>query len=334
MERLEQKFFTTEAGLKYHYHISPPGAGSHSVPPLLFLHGFPDDACLWKYVVDRLAEFPYRIIIPDLLGFGESSKPRDPAAYVWKKVQSDIVALLKAEKIDKVIIVGHDFGSITGQRLYFHNPAFVAGVAFIAVGLVPPLRQQFNLEYLNKLTKEKYGYEAYSYIQFINEEDAPELIAKYPEKFWEVLHGQPKGWTEKILCQPGAIRKYLLGNESVPLKTYAQDPQFRDSFLERAPKSDMIASYQWHRLLPTELALEPEDLVPVERVQFKIPTLFIASTDDVINKPEVMEAHRDAGTLPGLEITVLESGHWSPWEHPDEVTDVTRKWIEKHFGRP
>ena len=49
--------------------------------PVLLLHGWPDTHALWQHQVAALTAAGYRIIAPDLRGFGESDKPADISAY-------------------------------------------------------------------------------------------------------------------------------------------------------------------------------------------------------------------------------------------------------------
>ena len=49
--------------------------------PVLLLHGFPDDRHLWRYQIPALADAGFRVIVPDLRGFGEAPRPTDPKDY-------------------------------------------------------------------------------------------------------------------------------------------------------------------------------------------------------------------------------------------------------------
>lgn len=106
MDAALYKDVTTSRGIKYHYYYSP-AAGVQ--PTLLFCHGFPSTSQDWRRIVPFFKEKGYGIIAPDMLGYGGTDKPTDPAAYVSSALTKDIVDILDAEKIDKVIAVGHDW---------------------------------------------------------------------------------------------------------------------------------------------------------------------------------------------------------------------------------
>ena len=106
METELYKVFTTSREAGYSYFFSP---AQPSKPTLLFLHGFPSTARDWRHIVPYFKERGYGIVAPDMLGYGGTDKPVDPAAYVPSLVSKDIVEILDVERLDKVIGVGHDW---------------------------------------------------------------------------------------------------------------------------------------------------------------------------------------------------------------------------------
>lgn len=49
--------------------------------PVVLIHGFPDSGRLWRHQVPALVEAGFRVIVPDLRGYGRSDKPSDVEAY-------------------------------------------------------------------------------------------------------------------------------------------------------------------------------------------------------------------------------------------------------------
>lgn len=98
--------FTTSRGLKYHYFFSPAQA---SKPTILFCHGFPSTARDWRRLVPYFKDKGYGIIAPDMLGYGGTDKPTEPAKYVSSALAKDLVEILDNEGIQQVIAVGHDW---------------------------------------------------------------------------------------------------------------------------------------------------------------------------------------------------------------------------------
>jgi pimeloyl-ACP methyl ester carboxylesterase len=84
-------------------------------PPVLLLHGFPTSADLWRREAWLLAQ-RMRVIVPDLLGYGESDKPGH--ADLSEPAQAGYVReLLEALGIHDLAVVGHDIGGAIAQML-------------------------------------------------------------------------------------------------------------------------------------------------------------------------------------------------------------------------
>ena len=79
--------------------------------PVLLLHGFPDSSHLWRHQAAALREAGFRVVAPDLRGFGESDKPQEVEAYAFRHLLADVVAVLDALEIERTHVVGHDWGA-------------------------------------------------------------------------------------------------------------------------------------------------------------------------------------------------------------------------------
>ena len=93
-------------GTTYSYlHVKP----ADEKPYILFLHGFPSSSYDWRHQVTYFSEEGYGLIVPDLLGYGDTDKPRELEAYRLRKMAEEIVSLLDAQQVDKAVGVGHDW---------------------------------------------------------------------------------------------------------------------------------------------------------------------------------------------------------------------------------
>ena len=86
-------------------------AGDDDAPPLLLVHGWPQHWWEWRHVIPTLAE-RFRVIAPDLRGFGWSEAPT--GGYDKEQLASDLLALLDTLAIERVTWIGHDWGGWTG----------------------------------------------------------------------------------------------------------------------------------------------------------------------------------------------------------------------------
>jgi pimeloyl-ACP methyl ester carboxylesterase len=94
--------------------------GDPDAPAVLMLHGWPQTHREWRHVGPAVAEAGYRVLMPDLRGFGETEITRegmDPETFA-----RDQVALLDALGIERAFLVGHDWGGYTGFLLAARHP--------------------------------------------------------------------------------------------------------------------------------------------------------------------------------------------------------------------
>jgi pimeloyl-ACP methyl ester carboxylesterase len=101
--------------------------------PVLLLHGWPDSARLWRHQVPVLADAGYRVITPDLRGFGRSARPDGVAAYRLRTVVEDVSALLNQLDIDQAHVVGHDWGAAVAWLTAMLAPDRVRTLTAISV---------------------------------------------------------------------------------------------------------------------------------------------------------------------------------------------------------
>jgi len=103
-------------------------------PAVLLLHGFPDSAELWRHQVPTLVDAGFRVVAPDLRGFGDSDKPADIEAYRVGKSVSDLTKVLDALEIEQANVVGHDWGAGVAWAFALMQPARTHRLAVLSVG--------------------------------------------------------------------------------------------------------------------------------------------------------------------------------------------------------
>ena len=111
-------------------HVAEAGAG----PPLMLLHGWPQHWWCWRHLIPRLAE-RYRLLAPDLRGWGWSAAP--PGDYAKAAFAADVLALMDLEGLDRVRIMGHDWGAYTAFLLALDHPERFERL--VALDIAPPL---------------------------------------------------------------------------------------------------------------------------------------------------------------------------------------------------
>ena len=108
---------------------NPGGAG-----PVVFLHGFPQDAQAWDQVAARVAHHGWRTLVPTLRGYGERCSPAGVSAYRMSHLMGDVLALADAaEPSDsRVHLVGHDWGGAVAWNVALHHPHRVASLTVLS----------------------------------------------------------------------------------------------------------------------------------------------------------------------------------------------------------
>ncbi|MER5206289.1 alpha/beta fold hydrolase [Streptomyces sp. NPDC002825] len=110
-------------------------------PAVLLVHGFPDSHQLWRHQVPALNAAGFRTVAPTLRGFGASDRPEGgPAAYHPGKHVGDLVELLGRLDLDRVHVVGHDWGSGIAQALTQFFPDRVRSLSILSVGHLASIR--------------------------------------------------------------------------------------------------------------------------------------------------------------------------------------------------
>ena len=108
--------------------------------PVVLLHGWPDTADLWRHQVPALVADDYRVVTPDLRGFGGSSRPVEVEAYTAARMVGDVVGLLDRLSIGRAHLVGHDWGAALAWMTASLVPERVASLTALSVGHPAALR--------------------------------------------------------------------------------------------------------------------------------------------------------------------------------------------------
>lgn len=103
-------------------------------PPVVLIHGFPDNRSLWRHQVPDLLEAGHRVIVPDLRGYGLSDKPSAVADYHAFTLAGDVLAVMDAAGVERAAIVGHDWGAAIAWTIAISAPARVERLAVLSVG--------------------------------------------------------------------------------------------------------------------------------------------------------------------------------------------------------
>ena len=150
-----------------------------SGPPVLLLHGYPQNLAMWAKVAPILAKH-FTVVCADLRGYGDSSKPKcapDRSNYAFRAMAGDQAGLMRALGFEPFQVVGHDRGGRTAHRMVLDHPK---AVQTLTVMDIVPTYKMF-------METNRHLAGAYWHWYFLSQpEPFPEtLIAADPDFFFE-----------------------------------------------------------------------------------------------------------------------------------------------------
>jgi pimeloyl-ACP methyl ester carboxylesterase len=118
--------FAEVDGVRVHYQE----AGAIDAPPVLLLHGFTASNFVWKEVLLPLADAGFRVVAPDLVGFGFSGKPRD-GEYTIDAQARTILGLMDSLGIERASLVGSSYGGAVAATCALDYPERVERLVLV-----------------------------------------------------------------------------------------------------------------------------------------------------------------------------------------------------------
>jgi pimeloyl-ACP methyl ester carboxylesterase len=117
--------YITTNGIQMHYASAGEG------PLVILLHGFPEFWYSWRHQIPALAAAGFRVVAPDLRGWGKTDKPKGVESYRWETLLKDIDGLRQALGSDQAHLVGHDWGGALAWGYAATYPSHVGRLAVL-----------------------------------------------------------------------------------------------------------------------------------------------------------------------------------------------------------
>lgn len=307
-------------------HITTNGIGlrvaqaGHSGPLVLLVHGWPECWYSWRHQLLALADAGYRAVAPDMRGYGGSDAPAAVEDYDIATVCADLIGLLDALGEQSAALIGHDWGAIIAwQAALLHPQRFNSLVAMSVPYGGRPSRSPMAL------WREQYADNFY-YILYHNEPDGV-AEAEYD--------ADPRGLLSRLLLSPDSPRQ---PKQITDPKASAGGwigrlgaPQGLPNWLSQTDLDYLVAEFErsgfagginYYRNFDRNWQLTEH----LSRATIKVPTLFIAGSDDMViahttaarleaAMAKVAEDFRGVALLPGI-------GHWLQQEAPQAVNTL------------
>lgn len=280
-------------GVRFHYATAGRG------PLVLLLHGFPERWFSWRGQIPALAAAGYRVVAPDLKGYGLSDRP--DTGYDLADLAQDVASLVVALGEDCATVIGHDWGGAITWEAASRHPSRVARCAVLDCPH-PAVMNHVLRRSWRQLSRS-------SYMLFFNIPWLPErLLARDRGRFiLDVFDGQT--------LRPGAIPHDVL-------------EALRDSIATPAAVRPMLAYYR--RSVRAALRGAVAALPRVRQ-----PALLAWAEGDAILGTELIAPHtRHADDLTLRRLP--DCGHFLQQERPDAVNALLIAWLHatRHVVTP
>lgn len=269
-------------------------------PAVLLLHGYPQSHVLWHKVAPQLIG-DYRIVAPDLRGYGDSSKPAaapgDHNVYCKRTMAQDIVALMDDLDIGTWHIVGHDRGVRVGHRMALDNPDRVRSLTSLDV---VPTQQVFE------------SMDAQMAMAFFHW-----VLMRQPHPVPETMIGNSVDFYFDFLMDTWCATEGALTDEAMA--------EYRRCFCNQEAVNASVAEYR-----SSELDLEHDAVDRDTKLTNPVMVLWGSNTAkrpgwQTGEKLDILEAWRlRAENVRGKG---LDCAHFVPEERPDEVVAELRKFF-------
>ncbi|ANG98746.1 alpha/beta hydrolase [Brucella pseudogrignonensis] len=289
-----------EVHLTLHYKFKTVGevdvfyreAGPADAPVLLLLHGFPTASHMFRDLIPHLSD-RYRVIAPDLPGFGQTkAPPRGQFTYSFDAIADVIEGFIEALGLDRYALYIFDYGAPTGLRLAMRHPERITAI----------ISQNGNA-YLEGFSDQWGAWQDYWKDPTPENREAcrpslsPDTIRNWQYGTGAAQHRlSPDGYTLDIayMARPGAeeIQLDLIGDYKSNVALY---PAFQAYFRTHQP-----------------------------------PLLAVWGRHDPAFIPPGAEAYRR--DLPEAEIHLLDAGHFALETHADEAAGLIRDFLARKLG--
>ncbi|KAI0700883.1 Alpha/Beta hydrolase protein [Cytidiella melzeri] len=328
MDPSNYKNIEVTRGFTYSYYFA---AAKQSQPTILFCHGFPSISSHWRKMATFFQERGYGVVVPDMLGYGGTSKPTDADAYLPSKVSRDLVDILDAEHIPAAIAVGHDWGSSAVSRLANHFPERFIAYAFFAVPYVP-VRPPLPYDKLLAATTAKYGYETFGYWEYLASDEFETDFRANPDAFMSLLFPNDPSIWETHMAPRGALKKSMRSRYNAPLAGYVDNEDNRE-LINAYLKNGLRGPTRWYEIVVTTKSAEdgmktiPEyrKLPPVTAPLFfggaKHDRACIAQHGYDLFRSKTFRNHN-------VTMHEFDGDHWIIISCADEINQALLRWIE------
>lgn len=306
-------------GVAYSYILAEPTG-----PPkdtIVLIHGWPDLSLGWRYQIPLLTSLGYRVLVPDMMGYGGTDAPESLSYYTYKRAADDIAELARQVGAPSIILGGHDWGGAIVYRIALWHPKLISAVFSVCTPYHAP-----RSTFVDATKAPNFKYQ----LQLRGPEVQANIVGE--EKIRQFLHALyggrgPNGETG-FTSGHGCYFEVLPTVRPTPLLSKEE----MDFYVKRYAIHGMRGPLNWYRTQELNFEDEKELAENVEGFKFKIPFLFIAGKRDAALPPAISRGMDK--WFENLVRAEVDTNHWALWEKPDEVNGHIKDFLVNKVGTP
>ena len=311
-------------------------AGPEDGVPVILVHGWPELAISWRHQIPVLAGLGFRVIAPDMRGYGRSSRHDSHEDYCMEACVADLLELLTAIGREQAVWVGHDFGAAVVWALASHHPDTCIGVANLCV---PYLPNGFTLENVVALVNRDiypqdrfpHGQWAYWNFHVDHPDDATAALSADVERSVRMIfrRGAPellgKATGGATVTAPGGWRPLLEMSRPAGRDERILDERDYWAYVSSLKRNGFDAADSYYRNNKTNAEYAAQS---VNGGKLDLPVLFVhALYDPTCDTLGTELATPMRAYCSDLTEYVVRSGHWAQQEKPVEVSSALVRWL-------
>lgn len=289
-----------------------------SGPLVLLIHGFPELGISWRAQIEALAAAGYRVVAPDMRGYGGTERPAGDDAFSILHLVGDMVDLVHALGQTECAVVGHDWGAPVAWHCALMRPDMFRAVAGLSVPFQPRRPGGPPVAAMQALTA-KAGLGDLYIVRFQDPEAHVALDAD-PEAalrkmFWAYDGATPAAHRHTGFLAPGV--DMIAGIDDAAVAPPWMTTEHLAEYVEAFSTGGFSAPLAWYRNLDRNWALTAF----LQDRRIDEPALFIVGENDPVRhyagrheagQGEWLTDLRGSHVIPG-------AGHWIQQERPAEV---------------
>jgi pimeloyl-ACP methyl ester carboxylesterase len=325
--RVKHHTYTIPASKKtYHYLLAEPSHGAPTATVLL-VHGFPDLAFGWRYQIPHLLSLNLRVIVPDTVGYGGTDAPQDLAAYSFKSVIHDLVALVKhvqgkaAEaQPEKFMLGGHDWGGVVVWRFALWYPELLQCVFSVCTPFFAVSDVYTPTEEMAKRMP-SFGYQ----VQWEGTEVEKAVVGREKLRaFFNAAWGAQRKDGVRVFDATHGFYLDRFEADQVgesPLASKEEVEFYVDQYVDNGLRGPM----SWYKTRKINFE-EEKELLDKGKTKVMLPSLMVVALKDVALLPAYsvgMEKY-----VPNLVKKEVDASHWALWEKPAEVNQYIEEFLK------